>query len=150
MAARTLTVDEVCAVLDLSRAELPHPLTLAAFKTVVRARRRQLAKRHHPDQGGSVARMAAINEMADAVEALSALPVEGPRPTVVRVPRTPPAAPFNLPSVADLMRQQRRKRTHQHIHPMEELLRREAQRWARIYGVPDAWRHIAGYPDDVA
>jgi hypothetical protein len=150
MTARTLTVEEVCRVMELPRKDLLEPLTLANFKAIVRHQRRQLAKRHHPDQGGSAARMAAINEMADAVEALSALPADGPQPFVIRVPRTPARPPFDLPSVAELLRTQRRKRTHQHIHPMEELLRREAQRWAKIYGVPDAWRHIVGYPDDVA
>jgi hypothetical protein len=41
------------------------PLTLE----IIQRRRRELARRHHPDRGGSVAKMQAVNAAADVLEA---------------------------------------------------------------------------------
>lgn len=55
-------------------------LTDAASADDVRAARKELAKRHHPDRGGDAASMRAVNEAADAALArIAERPPEPPR-----------------------------------------------------------------------
>jgi hypothetical protein len=68
-------------------------LTSDATTADVRAARRELAKAHHPDQGGDPAVMQAVNEAADRALALVGRPADEPADDPTRASRSGPDAP---------------------------------------------------------
>jgi hypothetical protein len=58
-------VDQHASYLLAARAVLEFTPSQVLTADAIKERKRMLAKRHHPDRGGSAARMAAINDAAD-------------------------------------------------------------------------------------
>lgn len=66
----TVAYSEILALLEV----VSLPQDLVALKRLAARRRRGLAKKYHPDRGGDASRMARINAVCDAIEALTVLP----------------------------------------------------------------------------
>lgn len=59
-----IRLDYVCQVLEIDRREVR---SLADLQRLARRQRKVLARKHHPDMGGDVRKMAEVNRVADHV-----------------------------------------------------------------------------------
>jgi len=89
MEKKYLTIQTLCGELELPVPNMNFSTyeqsskALIKFKNKVRMQRRKLAKKYHPDVGGSKEKMQRINELCDFVKTLQARPPR-PRKIIIR------------------------------------------------------------------